>query len=124
MSQGAVGVMQTMFGSSLAAYSYLVFVLLYVPCVSVMGALAKEAGRQWMWFALIWGTVMAYSAATLVYQIGTFTQHPGFSLICLAAIVAAGMAAVTLLRQLRVSLQPGLQPVKEGGCGGCKGCGH
>ncbi|WP_313119243.1 hypothetical protein [Pantoea septica] len=67
---------------------------------------------------------MAYSAATLVYQIGTFTQHPGFSLICLAVIVAAGMAAVTLLRQLRVSLQPGLQPVKEGGCGSCKGCGH
>ncbi|MDU5837778.1 MAG: Fe(2+) transporter permease subunit FeoB [Pantoea sp.] len=124
MSQDAVGVMQTMFGSSLAAYSYLVFVLLYVPCVSVMGALAKEAGRQWMWFALIWGTVMAYSAATLVYQIGTFTQHPGFSLICLAAIVAAGMAAVTLLRQLRVTLQPGLQPVKEGGCSSCKGCGH
>jgi len=124
MSQGAVGVMQTMFGSSLAAYSYLVFVLLYVPCVSVMGALAKEAGRQWMWFALIWGTVMAYSAATLVYQVGTFAQHPGFSLICLAAIVAAGMAAVTLLRQMRVSLQPALQPVREGGCGGCKGCGH
>lgn len=124
MSQGAVGVMQTMFGSSLAAYSYLVFVLLYVPCVSVMGALAKEAGRQWMWFALIWGTVMAYSAATLVYQVGTFAQHPGFSLICLAAIVAAGMAAVTLLRQMRVSLQPALQPVREGDCGGCKGCGH
>ena len=124
MSQGAVGVMQTMFGSSLAAYSYLVFVLLYVPCVSVMGALAKEAGRQWMWFALIWGTVMAYSAATLVYQVGTFAQHPGFSLICLAAIVAAGMGAVTLLRQMRVSLQPALQPVREGGCGGCKGCGH
>jgi len=124
MSQGAIGVMQTMFGSSLAAYSYLVFVLLYMPCVSVMGALAKEAGRQWMWFALIWGTVIAYSAATLIYQIGTFTQHPGFSLICLAAIAAAGLAAVLLLRQLRVSLQPELQPVKEGGCGSCKGCGH
>lgn len=124
MSQGAVGIMQTMFGSSLAAYSYLVFVLLYVPCVSVMGALAKEAGRQWMWFALIWGTLMAYGAAMLIYQIGTFTQHPGFSLLCVAAIAATGMAAVTLLRQLGINLQPALQPVKEGGCGGCKGCGH
>ena len=124
MSQGAVGIMQTMFGSSLAAYSYLVFVLLYVPCVSVMGALAKEAGRQWMWFALIWGTLMAYGAATLIYQIGTFTQHPGFSLLCVAAIAATGMAAVTLLRHLGINLQPALQPVKEGGCGGCKGCGH
>ncbi|POW57167.1 ferrous iron transport protein B [Candidatus Pantoea alvi] len=124
MSQGAVGIMQTMFGSSLAAYSYLVFVLLYVPCVSVMGALAKEAGRQWMWFALIWGTLMAYGAATLIYQIGTFTQHPGFSLLCVAAIAATGMAAVMLLRQLGINLQPALQPVKEGGCGGCKGCGH
>ena len=124
MSQGAVGVMQKMFGSSLAAYSYLVFVLLYVPCASVMGALAKEAGRQWMWFALIWGTTIAYGAATLVYQIGTFAQHPSFSLLCLAGTGAAGAAAVMLLRRLRFTLQPALQPAKEGGCGGCKGCGH
>jgi len=124
MSQGAVGIMQTMFGSSLAAYSYLVFVLLYVPCASVMGALAKEAGRQWMWFALIWGTVMAYGTATLVYQTGTFAQHPGFSLICFAAVAAVGMAAITLLRQLRINPAPALQPVKEGCGGGCKGCGH
>lgn len=124
MSEGALGVMQSMFGTPLAAYSYLVFVLLYVPCASVMGALAKEAGRKWMWFALIWGTGVAYGAATLIYQLGTFARHPGFSLICLAGVAGAGVATVALLRQMRDTLQPGMQQVKSRGCTGCKGCGH
>ena len=124
MSQDALGIMQSMFGSPLAAYSYLVFVLLYVPCVSVLGALAKEAGRNWMWFALIWGTAVAYATATLVYQLGTFMQHPGFSLSCLLAIALAAAAAVALLQRMRNSLQPGMRAADAAGCAGCKGCGH
>jgi len=124
MSQDALGVMQTMFGTPLAAYSYLVFVLLYVPCASVLGALAKEAGRKWMWFALIWGTAVAYAAATLVYQLGNFMQHPGYSLICLALIVLTGIAAVALLRRMRNSMQLAPETLNAAGCGGCKGCGH
>lgn len=124
MSEGALGVMQSMFGSSLAAYSYLVFVLLYMPCASVMGALAKEAGRKWMWFALLWGTGVAYGAATLIYQTGTFAQHPGFSLVCLAAIAAAGLATVALLRRMRGSLHPDRQRPERKRCVGCQGCGQ
>ena len=37
MGTGAMGVMDQKFGSAAAAYSYLIFVLLYVPCISVMG---------------------------------------------------------------------------------------
>ncbi|KGQ13456.1 Ferrous iron transport protein B [Beauveria bassiana D1-5] len=34
MSSGPMGVMSTKFGSEAAAYSYLIFVLLYIPCIS------------------------------------------------------------------------------------------
>lgn len=37
MTTGSMGMMSSKFGSSISAYSYLIFVLLYVPCVSVMG---------------------------------------------------------------------------------------
>ncbi|NYY80927.1 hypothetical protein DMI65_01430 [Escherichia coli] len=37
MGTGAMGVMDQKFGSAAAACRYLIFVLLYVPCISVMG---------------------------------------------------------------------------------------
>ncbi|STQ08702.1 ferrous iron transport protein B [Enterobacter cloacae] len=43
MATGAMGVMSEKFGSASAAYSYLIFVLLYIPCISVMGAIARES---------------------------------------------------------------------------------
>ncbi len=54
MATGAMGVMDQKFGSA-AAYSYLIFVLLYVPCISVMGAIARESSRGWMGFSILWG---------------------------------------------------------------------
>ncbi|MBE1013596.1 hypothetical protein IH763_25900, partial [Escherichia coli] len=49
------------FGSPIAAYSYLVFVLLYVPCVTAMGAIARESSKGWMAFSVLWGLNVAYS---------------------------------------------------------------
>ncbi len=45
MATGAMGVMSEKFGSASAAYSYLIFVLLYIPCISVMGAIARVQPR-------------------------------------------------------------------------------
>ncbi len=47
MGTGAMGVMDQKFGSAAAAYSYLIFVLLYVPCISVMGAIARRI-KPWL----------------------------------------------------------------------------
>lgn len=122
MSQGAMGVMQTMFSGPLAAYAYLVFILLYMPCASVMGALAKEAGRKWMWFSLLWSTGIAYMVATLVYQLGSFARHPAWSLLCITAVTVVAAGAILLLRSRR--LVPVIQQTGSQRCAGCKGCGH
>ena len=68
------------FGGSFAAFCYLVFILLYSPCVAVMGSMAKEAGWRWMFLVFGWTTGLAYITASAIYQVGTFPSHPVFSL--------------------------------------------
>lgn len=56
----------------LSALSYLVFILLYVPCVAAVSTLAKEMNsRKWTAFSIAWQIGIAYVAALLVYQVGS-----------------------------------------------------
>ncbi|MEG3130553.1 Fe(2+) transporter permease subunit FeoB [Pantoea cypripedii] len=126
MAAGQMGVMSAKFGSVFAAYSYLIFVLLYVPCVSVMGAIAREAGRNWMLFSFFWGLNVAFSIATLFYQSVTFSAHPTYSAICLFSVVVVNVVLIALLRKWgkRIKEHRLNIPVAENGagCAGCKGC--
>jgi len=79
--------MAALFGSQLAAFSYLVFILLYAPCVAVLGAITKEAGWRWMLLIFTWTTTVAYVSASNIYQLGTFTDHPTFSVMWLLGSV-------------------------------------
>lgn len=101
MATGAMGVMDQKFGSAATAYSYLIFVLLYVPCISVMGAIARESSRGWMGFSILWGLNIAYSLATLFYQVTSFSQHPTYSLICILAVIVFNVVVLSLLRRAR-----------------------
>lgn len=74
-------VMENLFGSKLAAFSYLVFVLLYTPCVATLGAMTREAGLRWMLFVAGWSTGLAYCSAVIVYQLGSLPSHPLSSLL-------------------------------------------
>jgi ferrous iron transport protein B len=55
----------------LAAFSYLVFILLYVPCVAAVSTIYKELGSlRWTAFSVLWQLGVAYILSSLVYQIG------------------------------------------------------
>lgn len=56
----------------LVAYGFMVFVLLYFPCVAAIVAVRKEAGIRWALFVAIYTTLVAWVAAFLVYQVGRF----------------------------------------------------
>ncbi|CAH6661131.1 Fe(2+) transporter permease subunit FeoB [Pseudocitrobacter vendiensis] len=101
MATGAMGVMSSKFGSAAAAYSYLIFVLLYIPCISVMGAIARESSRGWMGFSVLWGLNIAYSLATLFYQATSFKQHPQYSLVCILAVILFNVIVIGALRRAR-----------------------
>jgi ferrous iron transport protein B len=56
--------------SPLEAFAFLVFVLLYVPCVATLGTIGGEFGWKWAVFAAIWQTGIAWALAVLVFQGG------------------------------------------------------
>ncbi|MTD37324.1 Fe(2+) transporter permease subunit FeoB [Erwinia sp. CPCC 100877] len=101
MASGAMGVMNSKFGSDAAAYSYLIFVLLYIPCISVMGAIARESSRGWMTFSVLWGLNVGYSLAALYYQFATFSAHPRYSLVTIAVVLLFNLALIVTLRRMR-----------------------
>ena len=54
----------------LAAFAFLVFVLLYVPCVATLAAIRSEYGGRWALLAAVYQTATAWLTALLVYQGG------------------------------------------------------
>lgn len=54
----------------LRAYSFMVFILLVVPCVATLGAIKHEFGWKYLGFVVSIMLVVPYIASTLVFQIG------------------------------------------------------
>ena len=54
----------------LAALAFMVFILVYTPCVATVGAIRHEIGTRWMWFSVVGQTVLAWVMAVGVFQIG------------------------------------------------------
>lgn len=55
----------------LSALSFMVFTLLYMPCVAAVKAIGREMNSlKWTVFAVLYQTLTAYAAAFLVFQIG------------------------------------------------------
>ena len=51
------------------AYAYLLFILLYFPCVAAFGAIAKEIGQKYAWILAAYVTLLGWITATLYYQL-------------------------------------------------------
>lgn len=61
----------TQFFTPLQAYSFLVFTLLYVPCLSTVAVISKESGsRRWAAFSIFYSLAAAYGVSLLIYQGG------------------------------------------------------
>lgn len=91
------GAMQAKFGGTAAAFSYMLMILLYTPCVAALGAMRHEIGGRWTVFAAIWTTAVGYFAAVAFYQAATFADHPVSStrwLTITAVIFIVGIAGM------------------------------
>ena len=55
----------------LTAFTFMLFVLLYFPCVATVATLRREAGRRWAWFTVVHSLLLAWLVAFVVYQIGS-----------------------------------------------------
>ena len=54
----------------LTAFSFMIFVLLYFPCVATIATLHREAGRRWAWFTVVNSLLLAWLMAFAITQIG------------------------------------------------------
>jgi ferrous iron transport protein B len=55
----------------LTAFCYLLFVLLYFPCIATVVAIKNETGTwRWALFAACYTTTLAWVVSALVYQAG------------------------------------------------------
>lgn len=55
----------------LTAFGFMVFVLLYFPCVATIATLRREAGRGWAAFTVVHSLCLAWVMAFLIYQVGS-----------------------------------------------------
>ena len=56
----------------LVAFGFMLFVLIYFPCVAVIAAIKKESNWKWALFTMVYTTIIAWVVAFLTYQIGSF----------------------------------------------------
>jgi ferrous iron transport protein B len=60
---------------ALAGLGFMVFVLLYTPCVAAIGTERQEIGSKWTAFSVVGQFALAWVAATLIFQIGRLFVH-------------------------------------------------
>jgi ferrous iron transport protein B len=58
----------------LSAYSFLIFVLLYTPCVSLIATMKKEYGTKMATFSVTYQLVLAWIVSFLVFNIGSLVM--------------------------------------------------
>lgn len=62
--------------SMLSAYSFMVFVLLYTPCVAALSAIRKEMKSvKWTTISILYQLITAWFVSALVFQIGTLIKN-------------------------------------------------
>ena len=58
--------------SPLVAFGFMMFVLIYFPCIAVLVAVKKESGSwKWATFMGLYTSVLAWTVSFLIYQIGS-----------------------------------------------------
>lgn len=102
------------FPSTASVISFLVFSLLYCPCISTTAVLGKEIGKKWTFVGVIMQFVIGYLIALFAFNMwGAFENFgvwPTLGVIVgILAIVVALIKVISAIKKPRT-------------CRGCKGC--
>jgi ferrous iron transport protein B len=96
------------FDGTAGAFAYLLFVLLYFPCVATFGAIKQELGWRWALASGGWSLFLGYSVAVSFYQAATWTQHPQSSLLWIGFFLITYTILILWLRAVGKRLNPTL----------------
>ncbi|MEM9622273.1 MAG: ferrous iron transport protein B [Pseudomonadota bacterium] len=92
-----ISAMQALFDGQIGAFAYLLFILLYMPCVATIGVIYKEIGAFWAGFSVAWSFIVAYLCAVVAYQLGTFGEDPQQAALVLSTVIVAAVLLFSLL---------------------------
>lgn len=99
--------MAVFFTSKSAVLSYLVFCLLYFPCLATASVLGKEIGKKWLFIGLLSEFIIAYITSFIVYRISLAVEtFGGFIVLVFLAVLAIIIASCFLITKR----------CKSGGC--------
>lgn len=98
VNKAVFGAMIERFDGQSGAFAYLLFILLYFPCVATIGAIKREAGTAWAVFVASWSTSVAYITAVTFYQAANFSSHPVTSAFWIGMMLLLFISAVIGLR--------------------------
>ncbi len=87
INQSVYGVMANYFDGQAGAFTYLLFILLYFPCVSTMAVMRREISAGWTYFSMFWTTGLAYGGGTIFYQAARWHRHPFSSSLWIGGFV-------------------------------------
>jgi ferrous iron transport protein B len=99
VAAGTFGAMVERFDGRVGAFAYLLFILLYVPCLAAMGAVYREIGPAWTAFTFLWTTGLAYGVSTLFYQTARFGQDPAGAAGWIAGVLAVLALMIAAMRR-------------------------
>ena len=89
--------MQQRYDGKVGAFAYLLFILLYAPCVAATAAIHRETNTGWTVFVVCWTTGIAYMTATVFYQAMTYERHPEYSLMWISSLISAFVMVIFAL---------------------------
>ena len=90
---------QTLFPTSLAALSFLIFNLLDSPCLAAIATMAQQMqSKKWFWFAILFQNIFAYIVCLCIYQIGSFVTGGSFGVGTVFGFVFTAIILFLLFR--------------------------
>ena len=101
-----------------SAISFMVFSLLYFPCISTISVMRREIGKKWTYFALLFEFVFAYIFSYITYKIVQLIFD--FSIINFVNLISF---VIFLLLSIIV-INSIYKNIKDKNCGNCKNCNH
>ena len=102
------------FVSGASVLSYLVFCLLYFPCIATTSVLIKEIGKKWTIIGIVLEFIVAYIVSMFVYSIALFAQYFGILklIVLIITIMIIVFSLIMVIKRIK----------NKKSCSKCKNC--
>jgi len=88
--------------SVISALSFMIFTLLYIPCLAACASIRKEVGGKLMFFSAVFQFGVAYVASLMTFQMGRlFMNHTWIFVVVVAIIVVVVAVSVVCIKKFR-----------------------